>query len=194
MGYVEDHLMPGERIIHETRLHWIAYGAAILFAALGLVGFVVSGGVGTVLLLLAGVCWLAAWLRISNSEFAVTDQRVMIKTGILSRRTLEILLSKVEALAFEQGLNGRLWGYGTIVINGTGGTREAFPVVAHPEEFIQQAQQEIARAQRTVASAGPAAIPGPSRDERDCPHCAERILARARVCKHCGRDVNPVGT
>jgi DNA-directed RNA polymerase subunit RPC12/RpoP len=42
------------------------------------------------------------------------------------------------------------------------------------------------------AGAEPAAA-GP-RDERDCPHCAERILARARVCKHCGRDVEPLVT
>lgn len=31
-----------------------------------------------------------------------------------------------------------------------------------------------------------------AREECDCPHCAERILVRARVCKHCGRDV-PAG-
>ena len=33
-----------------------------------------------------------------------------------------------------------------------------------------------------------------SRVERDCPYCAERILAKARVCKHCGREVEPVAT
>lgn len=27
------------------------------------------------------------------------------------------------------------------------------------------------------------------RDEVDCPFCAERILARANVCKHCGKQV-----
>ena len=30
------------------------------------------------------------------------------------------------------------------------------------------------------------------RDERECPYCAERILKKARVCKHCGRDVEPM--
>ena len=30
------------------------------------------------------------------------------------------------------------------------------------------------------------------RDERECPHCAELILKKARVCKHCGRDVEPL--
>ena len=31
-----------------------------------------------------------------------------------------------------------------------------------------------------------------SRDERECPYCAERILRKARVCKHCGHDVEPL--
>lgn len=30
------------------------------------------------------------------------------------------------------------------------------------------------------------------REERECPHCAERILRKAKVCKHCGRDVEPI--
>jgi predicted RNA-binding Zn-ribbon protein involved in translation (DUF1610 family) len=37
-----------------------------------------------------------------------------------------------------------------------------------------------------------ASEPSAARVERDCPYCAERILARAKVCKHCGRDVVPV--
>jgi hypothetical protein len=34
--------------------------------------------------------------------------------------------------------------------------------------------------------------PAETRPERECPFCAERILARAKVCKHCGRDVEPL--
>ena len=32
------------------------------------------------------------------------------------------------------------------------------------------------------------------RDERECPYCAERILSKAKVCKHCGREVEPLTT
>jgi hypothetical protein len=28
--------------------------------------------------------------------------------------------------------------------------------------------------------------------QRECPFCAETILAKAKVCKHCGRDVQPI--
>ena len=30
------------------------------------------------------------------------------------------------------------------------------------------------------------------REERECPYCAERILKKARVCRYCGRDVEPL--
>lgn len=42
------------------------------------------------------------------------------------------------------------------------------------------------------ASPLPAAAAEPPREERECPFCAERILKKARVCKHCGRDVEPM--
>jgi len=38
----------------------------------------------------------------------------------------------------------------------------------------------------------PSASTGTGRVERECPYCAELILAKAKVCKHCGRDVDPV--
>jgi formylglycine-generating enzyme required for sulfatase activity len=37
-----------------------------------------------------------------------------------------------------------------------------------------------------------ARLSGEAREERECPYCAERILKKARVCKHCGRDVEPM--
>ena len=37
-----------------------------------------------------------------------------------------------------------------------------------------------------------ARLSGEVREERECPYCAERILKKARVCKHCGRDVEPM--
>lgn len=48
-------------------------------------------------------------------------------------------------------------------------------------------QQELQQANVTATAAPPAA-----REERECPFCAELILIKARVCKHCGRDVEPL--
>jgi len=50
------------------------------------------------------------------------------------------------------------------------------------------------RALATSVVPGPAVDGGANREEQDCPWCAERILLRAKLCKHCGREVSaPVG-
>lgn len=40
-----------------------------------------------------------------------------------------------------------------------------------------------------VANGGGAASPGEARDEIECPYCAEKILAKAKICKHCGMQI-----
>ena len=69
------------------------------------------------------------------SEFAVTDKRVLIKTGIVSRHTLETILTKIENIGVEQSIWGRLFNFGTLYVTGTGSTRETFPGIHAPLEF-----------------------------------------------------------
>ncbi len=95
---------------------------------------------GAVVLAVALLHGFGVWLRYHSSEFAVTDKRVIIKVGILHRRTLEMLLSKVEAISVDQGLAGRMLDYGTIVVVGSGGTRESFERIAGPLEFRRAVQ------------------------------------------------------
>ena len=92
-------------------------------------------------LFVIALAWaFAVWIRYVSSEFAVTDKRVIIKIGLLHRRTLEMLLIKVEAISVDQSIAGRIFGYGTIVVVGTGGTREAFENIASPLEFRRAVQ------------------------------------------------------
>jgi uncharacterized membrane protein YdbT with pleckstrin-like domain len=200
MSYLDDHLLAGERIVYRARVHWSIFATAILVIALGIVLAIVLGvyqpaywyagaalaGIG---LLLA----IAPAIHYASSEFAVTDKRVVAKLGFIERESLETLLSKIEAIGVDQGIVGRMLGYGTITITGTGGTEESFPRIADPLEFRRQIQsQVVVLDERRPQSTAGAAQPDEPRVERDCPYCAERILARARVCKHCGRDVAPV--
>ena len=66
-------------------------------------------------------------IRYISSEFAVTDKRVLGKLGFIERESMETLLSKVEAIGVDQGVIGRILGFGTVTITGTGGTQESFP-------------------------------------------------------------------
>ncbi len=143
MGYVDKHLGPGERVIFRTRLHPVLFSGAAWFSAF--VVLVVTLVIrhndlsrqATVHLVLGGIAVILASLvtpfaRWRTSEFAVTDRRVLIKVGLLSVHTVELLLQKVEAIGVDQTFVGRLLDYGTLRITGTGGTVETFPLVRAP--------------------------------------------------------------
>ncbi len=113
MGYVEKSLMPGEQVAYRAELHWIVFVS--LKALLTL--------------------FISPLVRRATSEFAVTNRRVIIKVGLVSRRTIELNLEKVESIGVEQTILGRILDYGTIVVIGTGGTREPFPGLRDPLGF-----------------------------------------------------------
>jgi uncharacterized membrane protein YdbT with pleckstrin-like domain len=206
MSYLDDHLLTGEQIVYRARMHWIIFGVAItvvvLGIALGILLEVIDNGYWYVGAAVAGIGLLLAIgpaIRYISSEFAVTDKRVLGKVGFIERESDETLLSKVEAIGVDQGIMGRLLGFGTVTITGTGGTQEVFRTISQPLEFRRQIQTQVVALEerRGVAGSAPAPAARPPepdgpRVERECPYCAERILARARVCKHCGRDVVPV--
>ena len=79
------------------------------------------------------ISFVSPYLRWRTSEFAVTTRRVLVKVGLVSIHTVELLLPKGEAIGVDQPLAGRLLGYGTLRLVGTGGTVEIFPRVARAE-------------------------------------------------------------
>jgi uncharacterized membrane protein YdbT with pleckstrin-like domain len=83
------------------------------------------------------------FIAYKSSEFAVTNKRVLIKVGFIRRHSLELLLQKVEGIGVDQGIVGRIFGYGTIIVTGTGGTKEPFKNIENPLEFRKQVQQSI---------------------------------------------------
>lgn len=118
-SYVEDNLNRGEKIIHEAHLHWIIF--------LSLRGLL--------------TLFVAPLVEKMTSEFAITNRRIIIKVGFISRRTLEINLPKIESINIDQSLLGRMLDYGTVIVIGTGGTSAAFANVAEPAAFRRKYQE-----------------------------------------------------
>ena len=161
MSYVEKHLMEGERVAYATRLHWIVLVApaflCALFATPGIALLVASASrtndsranteattiAGAALLVVALVILVRGILTRNAVQMAVTNKRVIAKVGIVTRRTIDLLLSRVESVGVEESAMGRMLGYGTVVIRGTGGTPESFNKIARPLEFRTQVQQQI---------------------------------------------------
>jgi len=146
MGYVESNLLPNEKITYQGRLHWIIYMLAALVFVIAILVALGGGGwiAGTALGVIAFLLFLPPWIKASSSEFAITNKRVLIKVGLIRRHSLELLLQKVEGIGVDQGILGRILGYGTITVSGVGGTKEAFPTISNPLEFRRQVQSSLA--------------------------------------------------
>src|SRR6267154_5772141 len=165
MSYVEKHLIEGETIIYETRLHWVVLiGPVLLGLLFGLTGLGMLAfaapvtadksvahesmmAVGAIFLVVALIFVARGMLVRSATEMTVTNKRVFVKAGLAARRTIELLLSRVETIGVEESVMGRMLGYGTVIIHGTGGTPEIFNKMAHPLEFRTQVQQQIEKSQ-----------------------------------------------
>lgn len=169
MGYISDNLMANETIIFSAKVHpaiflrpAIALFAAVLLFLMGvnssptspsMTGPNSSSSVDFGILSL--VCFsgffflyaiflgLEAFIKISTTEFGVTNLRVMAKIGFIRRHTIEILLSKVESVSINQNILGRLLNFGTVVITGTGGTRERITAIAAPMDVRKKLNQII---------------------------------------------------
>ncbi len=128
MSYVDSNLMKDEQVVYRAELHWVIFIAARAFLTL----------------------FIAPIIDRWTSEFAVTNRRVIIKVGLISRRTVELNLAKVESIGVDQGVIGRILGYGTIFIIGTGGTRERFESISNPLGFRQAVNTATEALQSTV--------------------------------------------
>jgi uncharacterized membrane protein YdbT with pleckstrin-like domain len=150
MSYVTRVLQPGETVVHDSGLHWVIFTRAIIAAIICLVlvvcamyaadsqtqyvslAFWIAAAIFALLAVSTG---LVAFIRRATTEFAVTNHRVIYKTGLLARHTLEMNRSKVESVDVNQSIPGRFLGYGTVIVRGTGGSLEPIRNVADPLHF-----------------------------------------------------------
>lgn len=149
--YARSTLAPNETPYFKTSLHWIIFvrfallGCAVfLFAAIPFaiaVQAVTGSELGWFVLPLPAFILIPPTLAFASSELVITDRRVLIKTGIIRRQTLEMFISKVESIAVDQGFLGRVMDYGTVTIRGTGGFAEPFEAIAQPILFRNWVQR-----------------------------------------------------
>jgi uncharacterized membrane protein YdbT with pleckstrin-like domain len=148
MRYVDSVLQPGEVVRHVSSLHWIPYvpGIALLIAA----AFIAlirpdasSHWLGNWVAVIAAILCLAVglvllvrtWFKWWTTEIAVTDRRVVFKTGFVRRNTTEMHMDKVESVDVKQSILGRLLDYGDVEIRGVGTGFEPLRMIARPLEL-----------------------------------------------------------
>jgi uncharacterized membrane protein YdbT with pleckstrin-like domain len=118
-NYVNNNLIAGEKVEYVTTYHWVIFFSLRALFTL----------------------FIAPLMDRYTDEFAITNKRVIIKTGLVSRKTVELNLSKIESVNVDQTIMGRILGFGTITIIGIGGTREPFVNIRKPLEFRKKFQE-----------------------------------------------------
>ena len=146
--YVRKVLQPGETIVYSTKLHWIIYWKAIILIVICIIlaasaWYTTDNQNLSLALFIAAIIF--ALLALSSAfvklikrwttELAITDRRVIYKERLIARRTLEMNRSRVESVDVYQSILGRLLGYGTITLRGTGGSGEPMPNIDDPLTF-----------------------------------------------------------
>ncbi len=160
MGYIEKILSPNEKILFKAKVHYAVFLASIFMfiiaVAMGIYSFPMAVTVSyqgtppptepTVNTLIGSTIFcssffvflysiflaIEALILYLTTEFAVTNKRIIAKSGWIRIHTLEILLSKVESIDIKQPVLGRILDFGTVTVTGTGGTKQGFKAIAEP--------------------------------------------------------------
>jgi len=131
-SFVQSALLSGEKVEASASVSWPSQFIKLFVALV----FLIAGFSGT------KFCWVVtvlfvvwAFVSVSTTELAITNKKVIGKFGFFRRLTIDTPLTKVESVIVNQGIFGRMLGYGTIQIRGIGGTKDTVPNIAKPQDF-----------------------------------------------------------
>ncbi len=139
--------MPGENLVMKERQHWVVMVNPLLLpiAVVVLVALLdafqtIPGDYRIIATLAAvallGLCLIVVWIRWNSRSFTITDRRVILDTGVFSRASKVIALDRVQDIATNQSLLGRMLGYGRIEIDSAGAAgAEVLSALPRPQRF-----------------------------------------------------------
>lgn len=129
MSYLQNSLSRGEEIHTVFHLNWSVYIPVVLWGAAALATFIyLPKWVALVLLFIA----LGQLVKIRSIEQGVTNKRVVLKTGVVGRKTEEMKLEAIETVEINQSIWGRMLGYGTVKVTGRGESIIVFENIDEP--------------------------------------------------------------
>ena len=136
--------MAENNIVYQARLHFIIFFWPVALLLVGVylgLEFRALRDVATFFIVFSIVWVIMVWLTYHFSSLIIKSNQVILCSGILVRKTLDIPLSKVESIDIRQSILGSLLQYGSLVITGTGGSRQFINNIAKPltcRRYIEQ--------------------------------------------------------
>jgi membrane protein YdbS with pleckstrin-like domain len=145
MAHYTKVLQPDETVKEIGRMHWSIYWPTVLLALIAIGLCVVAEVVvieepdrtyclyaAAAVGVLAILVFIGEWIKRRSTEIVVTDKRVIYKRGLVSRYTAEMNITRIETVDVLQGIGGRIFNYGTLMIRGTGAGIEPLRAVGAP--------------------------------------------------------------
>jgi len=128
MAFFESILSKNETLLSKTRIHWWAYVRGVFFLLIGLIILGSKFNIFLSALYYIGVFFLIwAITRSYYSEIAITNRRILLRTGVIRIVTSEFQLNKLVGLSIVQGLFGRILNFGYIRVTEAGQSKEYGP-------------------------------------------------------------------
>jgi len=155
MSYIKENLMPNEKIIYTAQVSPLVFLPAVI-AFMSTIFFIILGvtandtAIQISLVILAVMFFflvirmtIEATTMILTTELAITNRRIIAKTGFIHRNALEMFLPKIESVNVYQNILGRWLNFGNVTITGTGGTKGTFKAIINPEKVRAKINQII---------------------------------------------------
>lgn len=136
-NFINSSLTKDEKVIFIYKLHWIVWLKVIFLFLFGLLTLPVFIGIFFI------IASITSTLAIVGTEYAITNKKIIGKTGFIFRKNIDLRLNRVESVILDQGIFGRMFGYGHVVFNGTGSGKNGFLFVENPMLVKNQINQII---------------------------------------------------
>jgi uncharacterized membrane protein YdbT with pleckstrin-like domain len=152
---IDEYLLPTERRVIRVRQHWAVMAVHLVQTGLFLLLMVAIQSYLPSTPLLDNLTFylaLAAVIRFTVKtilwwieRIVITDKRVMLARGLLTHKLAMMPLSKVTDLTFERSLNGRMLGYGSIIVESAGQVQglDRIDFMPRPEEIYEALSELI---------------------------------------------------
>lgn len=136
--------MSNNQIVYQSHLHWVIFLWPVVFMVAAVYVGLNFETINTIALFFAvmGLAWfLMVWMTYQFSSLTIKQKQVILRTGFFIRETTDIPLNKIESIDIRQTLLGSMFKYGSLVITGTGGTKQLIHYLNRPltcRRYIEQ--------------------------------------------------------
>ena len=159
--------MPGESLVLKAHQHWVVLVKPLLIPILLIAAAIaydilypVNWQLVTLAVVAISLLWfIVVYIRWRSRGFTITDRRVLLDTGVFARSSKVIALDRVQDIATNQSIVGRMLGYGRIEIDSAGAAgAEVLADIPHPQKF----RDEVFVRAETLRGAGTGGVAPPA--------------------------------